>query len=66
MRRAMLMKLQSLFCLPKIELWEGRKKALSIIANDRSTKIIDPKVNRKGSPSPTGPRPFSERALVHF
>jgi hypothetical protein len=43
-----------------------RKKALSINANDRSTKIIEVKANRKGSPLPTGPWLSFERALVHF
>jgi hypothetical protein len=42
-----------------------RKKALSISANDCSTKMIDVKANRKGLPLPTDPRPSFERALAH-
>jgi hypothetical protein len=43
-----------------------RKKALSISANDSSTKMIEVKANRKGLPLPTDPQLSFERALVHF
>jgi hypothetical protein len=36
-----------------------RKKALSIIANDRSTRMIDPKANRKGLT-------FASRSMAFF
>jgi hypothetical protein len=42
-----------------------RKKALSVSANDRSTKMIEVKENRKGLPLPTDPRLSFERALAH-
>jgi hypothetical protein len=43
-----------------------RKKALSIIANDCSTKIIEVKANQKALPLPIDPRLSFERALAHF
>jgi hypothetical protein len=42
-----------------------RKKALSINANDSSTKMIEVKANRKSLPLPTDPRLSFERALAH-
>jgi hypothetical protein len=42
-----------------------RKKALSVSANDRSTKMIEVKANRKGLPLPTDPRLSFERVLAH-
>jgi hypothetical protein len=42
------------------------KKALSISANDSSTKMIEVKANRKRLSLPTDPQLSFERALIHF